>query len=101
MLELGGPPRPRKPGVLNRKTGRSCGRAPVDGVSENHSPNRYTTEHNENFGQVAFTIDAKPAHPIHLNKYMVYHMSNTTSSDEMARRVEWTLDRVVEQGFLH
>ena len=32
MLGLGGPPRPRKRRVLNRKTGRSCGRAPVDGV---------------------------------------------------------------------
>jgi alpha,alpha-trehalose phosphorylase len=58
--------------VLVHGTGRSrmllsCA---VNHQPECECPNRYTTEHNENFGQVAFTIDAKPAHPIHLNKYM-------------------------------
>ena len=31
--------------------------------------------HTENFGQVAYTIDARPDCPIHLTKYMVYHTS--------------------------
>jgi alpha,alpha-trehalose phosphorylase len=62
-------------------------------------PNRYSTEHTDSFGQVAFTIDAKPAHPNHLTKYMVYHTSRTASPSEMSRRAEWTLDRVMDQGF--
>jgi alpha,alpha-trehalose phosphorylase len=71
----------------------------VDHNLECDCPNRFKTEHTENFGQVAFTIDAQPLHPIHLHKYMVYHTSRTASPDEMGRRAEWTLDRVVDQGF--
>ena len=55
--------------------------------------------HTEDSGQVAFTIDAQPGRPIQLEKYMVYHTSGTASPDEMVRRAEWTLDRVVNQGF--
>ena len=71
----------------------------VDHRLECDCPNRYRTDHTENSGQVVFTIDAQPGHPILLNKYMVYHTSRTDSPDEMARRAEWTLDRVVDQGF--
>jgi alpha,alpha-trehalose phosphorylase len=74
----------------------SCG---VDHHLECDCPNRYRTDHDENSGQVAFTIDAQPGHPIHLNKYMAYHTSRTASPHEMERRAEWTMDRVVEQGF--
>jgi len=55
----------------------------------------------ENFGQVAFTIDARPNCPIHLIKYMVYHTSQTASAEELCGRAEWTMDRVVTQGFQH
>jgi alpha,alpha-trehalose phosphorylase len=62
-------------------------------------PNRYSTENTESSGRVVFTIDAHPAHPIQLIKYMVYHTSRTASPNEMGRRAEWTLDRVLDQGF--
>jgi alpha,alpha-trehalose phosphorylase len=39
--------------------------------------------HTEDFGQVAFTIEARPGRPIHLTKYMVYHTSPTASPDEL------------------
>src|SRR4029450_12765264 len=55
--------------------------------------------HAEDFGQVAFPIAARPGCPIHLTKYMVYHTSSTASSEELCGRAEWTLDRVVHQGF--
>jgi alpha,alpha-trehalose phosphorylase len=55
--------------------------------------------HTEDFGQVAFTIEARPRCPIHLTKYMVYHTSPTASSEELCGRAEWTLDRVMHQGF--
>jgi alpha,alpha-trehalose phosphorylase len=51
------------------------------------------------FGQVAFTIDAKPGCSIQLTKYIVYHSSQTASAEELCGRAEWTMDRVVAQGF--
>jgi alpha,alpha-trehalose phosphorylase len=63
------------------------------------SPNRCRTDHFENSGRVVFTIDAESGHSIRLDKYMVYHTSSTASADEMDRRAEWTLDRVVNEGF--
>jgi alpha,alpha-trehalose phosphorylase len=53
----------------------------------------------EDLGQVAFTIEARPNCPIHLTKYMVYHTSQTASVEELCGRAEWTMDRVVNQGF--
>jgi alpha,alpha-trehalose phosphorylase len=55
--------------------------------------------HNQDFGQVAFTIEAQPECPIHLTKYMLYHTSQTTSAEELCGRAEWTMDRVMHQGF--
>src|SRR6266540_1766217 len=55
--------------------------------------------HTEDFGQVAFTIEARPGCPIQLTKYMVYHTSQTASAEELCGRAEWTLDRVMNQGF--
>jgi alpha,alpha-trehalose phosphorylase len=52
----------------------------------------------EDFGQVAFTIDARPDCPIHLSKFMVYHTARTASAQELCGRAEWTLDRVVGGG---
>jgi alpha,alpha-trehalose phosphorylase len=59
----------------------------------------YQAVHTEDFGQVAFTIAARPGCPIHLTKYMVYQTSPTASPDELCGRAEWTLDRVMHQGF--
>jgi alpha,alpha-trehalose phosphorylase len=55
--------------------------------------------HTADFGQVAFTIEVQPGCPIQLTKYMVYHTSQTASAEELCGRAEWTLDRVVTQGF--
>ena len=53
----------------------------------------------EDFGQAAFTIEARPDCPIHLTKYMVYHTSHTASAEELCGRAEWTMDRMMIQGF--
>jgi len=71
----------------------------VDHDLECDSPYCYKTSHTQNSGQVVFTIEAKPGRPIHLTKYMVYHTSNSATPDEISRSAEWTLDRVVSQGF--
>src|SRR5208337_3938256 len=59
----------------------------------------HKTSHTEDFGQVAFTIDAQPNSPVHLTKYMVYHTSHTASAEELCDRAEWTIERVAAQGF--
>src|SRR5262249_13888182 len=71
----------------------------TDHVLETACPHTYKAVHTEDFGQVAFTIEAPPDRPIHLTKCMVYHTSQTASSEELCGRAEWTMDRVVNQGF--
>jgi alpha,alpha-trehalose phosphorylase len=62
-------------------------------------PYSYKVVHTEDFGQVAFTIEARPDTPIELTKYIVYHTSRTASADELCGRAEWTMDRVTGYGF--
>jgi alpha,alpha-trehalose phosphorylase len=71
----------------------------TDHALETACPHTYKAVHTEDFGQVAFTIEARPGCPIHLTKYMVYHTSQTASSEELCGRAEWTMDRVMNQGF--
>ena len=71
----------------------------TDNALETSCPHSYKVVHTADFGQVAFTIEARPGCPIQLTKYMVYHTSQTASAEELCGRAEWTLDRVVSQGF--
>ena len=71
----------------------------TDHVLETTCPYAYKTTHTEDFGQVVFTVQARPGCPIHLTKYMVYHTSETASPEELCGRAEWTMDRVTQQGF--
>jgi alpha,alpha-trehalose phosphorylase len=71
----------------------------TDHTLETSCPHAYKAVHTEDFGQVTFTIEARPGRPIHLTKYMVYHTSQTASPEELCGRAEWTMDRVMNQGF--
>jgi alpha,alpha-trehalose phosphorylase len=71
----------------------------TDHALETTCPHASKAVHSEGFGQVAFTIEAQPGCPIHLTKYMVYHTSHTASPEEVCGRAEWTMDRVMQQGF--
>jgi alpha,alpha-trehalose phosphorylase len=71
----------------------------IDHDLQSDCPHSYKTIHTEDFGQVVFTIAAQPQRPIRLTKFMVYHTSKTDTPDAVCRRAEWTLDRVVGQGF--
>jgi alpha,alpha-trehalose phosphorylase len=71
----------------------------TDHALKTSCPHSCKVVHNADFGQVAFTIEAQPGCPIQLIKYMVYHTSRTASAEELCGRAEWTLDRVVSQGF--
>ena len=70
----------------------------ADTVLETSCTYAYKAVHAEDFGQVAFNIEARRGCPIQLTKYMVYHSSQTASVEELCGRAEWTLDRVVAQG---
>jgi alpha,alpha-trehalose phosphorylase len=71
----------------------------TDHTLESSCPSSYKVSCNPDFGQVAFTVDAKPGCPIQLTKYMVYHTSQTASVEQLCGRAEWTMDRVHTQGF--
>src|SRR4029079_8436397 len=71
----------------------------TEAALETLCPHSHKVIHAEDFGQVAFTIEARPDCPIQLTKYMVYHTSRTASPQELCGRAEWTLDRVTSQGF--
>src|SRR3974377_978439 len=70
-----------------------------DNDVERCCPHSYKVAHTADFGQVAFTIEAQAGCPIQLTKYMVYHASQTACAEELCGRAEWTMDRVVNQGF--
>jgi alpha,alpha-trehalose phosphorylase len=59
----------------------------------------WKTRHEENSGEVAFTIEAGEGSLIQLTKYMTYHTSKIATVDELSRQAECTLDRVVGKGF--
>ena len=71
----------------------------TDNALESSCPHSYKVAHTADFGQVAFTIEAQAGCPIQLTKYMVYHASQTACAEELCGRAEWTMDRVVSQGF--
>jgi alpha,alpha-trehalose phosphorylase len=71
----------------------------TDHSLETSCPHTHKVAYTEDFGQVAFTIDARPGCPIDLTKYMVYHTSQTGSAEELCGRAEWTMDRVTTHGF--
>ncbi len=87
--------------VLCHATAKSCLSlaCAIDHRLETQCAHAHKVSHTEDFGQVAFTIEGRPNCPVHLTKYMVYHTSDRASAEELCGRAEWTLDRVVAQGF--
>jgi alpha,alpha-trehalose phosphorylase len=73
----------------------------TDSTLETTCSHSFKGVHDEDFGQVAYTIKARPQCAIKLTKFMVYHTSLTASVEELCGRAEWTLDRVTAQGFQH
>jgi alpha,alpha-trehalose phosphorylase len=71
----------------------------TDHVLESPCPHASKVAHAQDFGQVAFTVEARIGSPIHLTKFIVYYTSRTASVEELCGRAEWTMDRTVRQGF--
>jgi alpha,alpha-trehalose phosphorylase len=89
--------------VLCHATGESrltmaCG---TDHLLETSCSHTCKVAHTEDFGQVAFTVEARSGSPIQLTKFMVYHTSRRVSAEELCGRLEWTMDRATAQGFQH
>ncbi len=71
----------------------------IDHVLETSCRHASKTVHAEDFGQVAFTIEATAGATIRVDKFMAYHTSATATPEELCGRAEWTMDRVVSRGF--
>jgi alpha,alpha-trehalose phosphorylase len=71
----------------------------TDTTVESSCPHSCKVAHTADSGQVTLALDAQRGCPIQLTKYMVYHTSHTASAEELCGRAEWTLDRIVSQGF--
>lgn len=76
----------------------ACG---TDHLLESASPYTAKVVHKPDFGQVAFTLEARAGTPIHLTKFMVYHTSRRVSAEELCGRVDFSMDRAMSQGFEH
>jgi len=76
----------------------ACG---MDHSLDTTCPHNSKVEQRDNFGQVAFTVEARSGTPIHLTKFMVYHTSRRVPAEELCGRLEWTIDRAMAQGFRH
>ena len=89
--------------VLCHATERSrlmvaCG---TDHLMETPCSHASKVMHKDNFGQVAFTVEARSGAPIHLTKFMVYDTSRRASAEELCGRLEFTIDHAMAQGFEH
>jgi len=71
----------------------------IDHALETVCPHAHKVAFEEDFGQVAFTIEAQPGAPISLTKVMIHHTSQTASPEELRGHAEWTTDRIMNQGF--
>jgi alpha,alpha-trehalose phosphorylase len=76
----------------------ACG---TDHLLETTCPNASKVVHRHDFGQVAFTVEARSGSPIHLTKFMIYHTSRRVSAEELCGRLEFTTDRAMAKGFEH
>jgi alpha,alpha-trehalose phosphorylase len=74
----------------------ACG---MDHRVDGDVPYRSSTEHTEDSGRVVFAMDAPCGSTVRLTKLLTYHTSGVATADELRHRAEWTLDRVVGQGF--
>src|SRR5262249_59866167 len=73
----------------------------TDHAIETSCPHAYKVVHTGHFGQVAFTIEARPACPIQLTKYVAYHTSHTASAGDLCGRAASSLARVRNRGPQH
>ena len=73
----------------------------VDHDFESDCSWHFETSHTANSGQVVFTIGAKPACPIRLTKYMVYHTSKTAIPDDISALCGMDAGSCCRSGFRH
>ena len=74
----------------------ACG---VEHWFETECPYFYNSDCSEDDGKVVFCVDAQPGVPIRLIKYITYHTSHRSPTQELCDRAERTLDRAISHGF--
>ncbi len=71
----------------------------VDHLFETDCRVSQKSQHDEDSGEVVYSISALPGVPFRLTKFMAYHTSRRVPSEELCARAERTLDRAVQIGF--
>ncbi|MEH2142167.1 glycoside hydrolase family 65 protein [Nostoc sp.] len=74
----------------------ACG---IEHWFETKCPYFYNSDCSEDDGKVVFCVDAQPGVPIRLIKYMTYHSSRHSPTQELCERAERTLDRAISHDF--
>ena len=87
--------------VLSQETRQSkmtlaCG---VDHTLESECPIKVSRKCGEDTGEVIFSAHAQAGKTVRLTKFMTYHTSKDTPSEELCARSERSLNRAIEQGF--
>jgi alpha,alpha-trehalose phosphorylase len=82
--------------ALSSKMTLGCG---VDHLFESDSTVLQDGKHDEDSGEVVYSIAALPGVPFRLTKFMTYHTSRRVPTEELCARAERTLDRAVQVGF--
>jgi alpha,alpha-trehalose phosphorylase len=85
-------------GYRTTRSGMTLG-VGVDHVIDSPAPYSTAVSLDHDTGEMRLTVDAQPAVPIRLTKYVAYHSSRSAPAAELARRCEWTLARGVRLGF--
>lgn len=74
----------------------ACG---VDHLIESEADYSVKSSCDGDNGRVIFSVNAKKKKTIQIFKFITYHSSRHALASELATRGEWTLDRLVSQGF--
>jgi alpha,alpha-trehalose phosphorylase len=71
----------------------------VEHVIETDASHSTAISADENGGELALTVDARPGVPIRLTKYAAYQSSRSAPARELVERCARTLERSTEDGF--
>lgn len=73
-----------------------CG---FDHTVETENPITWQNEASDDDGSIVFSVEAQQDVPIRLTKWMSFHSSRKTASEDLCKRVDRTLTRAKEHGF--
>jgi alpha,alpha-trehalose phosphorylase len=83
-------------GTQNSLMTLGCG---FDHTIETENPFTSENEASDDEGRIVFSVEAQPGVPVRITKWMGFHTSRKTASEDLCKRVGRTLARAKENGF--